>query len=200
MANLNLFELKTCLDDLITFLDAHPRASYTTELRGPIERTREMFIAQERETSAHYIRWRQEGGQQTTSHKKLQRTTKQIQRRLALIGAQGWPDEPVNYLDEEDTRDQAEAMIAYLEERQEAIDFATESIADLRKLAAAGREGERETIEAREQWRRISIQRKQAIDRATDTIILARNRLVEVLGETHNAIQTIRWPATLAPG
>lgn len=199
MANLNLFELETCLDDLQKFMSAHPRAPYTAASLATVRRARERFVEQERETDTFYTRWRREGGEQRSRHKQMQRRTKQLQKELKLLGADGWPTGTVNYLDEDDTRELTAAMADYLDARRDEIDFAASAVDELRKLLDEGREIERETIEARESWRRIALQRKLAIDQATDAIVAARDRIVEALGASHEEVGAIRWPATLAP-
>lgn len=198
-SNVNLIEMQACLRDLKAHVEQHPRKSYVNEFGERVLRVHRALDEDVAMVDARFIHWRLEIGEEKLALKHLQRTFKRAQKALSDAGALGYPEQVVNYWDEDDTLAAAREMLDFLREHQSSLDFADDFIGDLDRLLSGSRTEMRETTDALDAYRRVMGQRKVVMENALQIIGAVRRAMREDLGVGHADYQSIKWPAMLEP-
>jgi len=199
MANVNLFELEECLEGLVPFVSNHPDKDYVRTHGAHVTTVLAELRAALAETDQHYYDWRMGDGGGQTSLKKLHLAFKAAQRQLAAVGAIGYPDEAVDYLDDANMRELGLAMVAWLQDHAGVIEGADELIASLKNHLERSRKGLAEGTQAREDYQRTVSKRIRAIEQAEDVVRTMRLNMRVDLGPRDKTYTAIPWPAALAP-
>lgn len=199
MPNVNVFELEACLGSLVSLCERHPRKPIVAQYGKAISAAQARLVEAMRETDQVYTRWRVEGGEDKLAYKQLQRATRAAQRQLEALGVVGYPSEEVGYWDEAEAVAAAQAMVAFLEEHRKALDFAEAAASELKKLLGGSARESGETKEALDHYRRISMDRKAAMEAAAEVIGAVRVELRREVGVEGELYRAIRWPAMVAP-
>ena len=198
MPNVNLFELSSCLDSLLSFMERFPRKPYA-EHTDRIRRVRADFRTTLAQTDADYTHWRLGVGQGMSAFKQMQAAFKQLQARLQDEGAVGWPEAEVKYLEAEQAAAVTLEMIGFLQEHQEALDFGESEAARLIRLLEGALQEDRDESVSMDKYLRASMGRKLVMEQAIELIQEVRPLVRRDLGREHPDYQGISWPATVAP-
>lgn len=204
MANLNLFELETCLKNLDTFATRHPRKAYATRLHARVKTALATFREQETSTDKLYFAWRRELAEDLNAVKSLNRVYKEAQSQLAALGVIFDSDHEhlarrIGYFDKDELLGYVDDMIDFLNQNRHSLDFAAESIAEMERFKALSTNEHSETDQARELYRRKAVGRKMAIENATNIIVDFRDAIRNDVGPDSPLYTSILWPAALNP-
>lgn len=199
MANVNRFELEACLEGLLTFVAAHPDKDYVRDHGRAVAESFQELHGALVETDLKYHEWRSGDAASQIALKKLHRAYKAAQGALTAVGATGWPEYPVDYLESEVMQEAAERMLSYLQAHPDLIDDASDLIATLRTQLERSRKGTSEGTQARDEYQRLVSRRIRAMDQAVATIRRMRLSIRADLGMRHPAYKAVAWPATVSP-
>lgn len=199
MPNVNFFELEACLSTLQAFCQKHPRKPYVARHATEVDAVAQRLQSAVGETDRVYTQWRLEHGEDKLAYKQLQKAYKGAQRQLKALGVMGYPEQVVSYWDEEDTLEAAQQMLSFLQEHKKALDFAADTITELKRLLDVVSREEGETRDALGSYRRISGDRKLAMEFAIEVIGAMRRAMRRDLGRHSELYLSVRWPAMVEP-
>ncbi len=199
MANVNMFELEDCLNTLLPFIDKNPSKPYVKDYGRSVRASIDLLKDAIQETDQHYLDWRNGEFTSQTHLKKLHRAYKEAQQQLALVGAQGYPTHPVDYLDMDAMESAAREMLAFLKANKNLVDGAQSFVEALNTHLDKSARTLSESVRAREDYSRSVSRRIRAIEQAEDVIRVLRVHIRADLGHRHPEYAAVRWPAVLAP-
>ncbi|MBA2661838.1 MAG: hypothetical protein H0U74_06055 [Bradymonadaceae bacterium] len=198
MANANIVELTTCLDDALVYCQKHPEREHVQVMAPRLAKAKRDLLEGIETTDAHFTHWRDEAGSDRLAWKHLANQLATLQRRLASVNAVGYPDQYVMYWDTEPLQAAVVAMVSYLRARTDQISFAQEQIDKLERQLERCEVDDQGTDAALRTYRRYIQLRADGIREAGDNIGAFRRLMRRELGTEHAEYKSIRWPFSIA--
>ncbi len=200
MANANVLELETCLDECIAYCASHSKHDFVPFYQPRLEQAKQRWDESVAVSDRHYLAWKREFSEDRIAWRKVSTEYKATQNALRRVTALGYPEETVRYWDEEILSDAVAAMIDYLEERRDALGaLATDRIDALNRAVAAAESEDSSSDAALREFKLHVLFRAQAMGTMSATIGDFRVAMRRVLGKKSAEYQSIRWPMTVAP-
>lgn len=199
MANANVLELETCIEQCIQWCHQNPDHDFVTFYEPRLTQAKARWYETVATSDRHYLEWQREFREDRRAWKKLATELKKTQDALRKVNAVGYPDDVVRHWDEEILAAYVEQLIGYLEARTDVLDLAAERIELLDRHLAAARGDDAETSTAFRAFKSHVLFRAEAMGTMTATIADFRVAMRRTLGKKSEKYKSIRWPMTVAP-
>lgn len=194
MANANLVELETCMQECIEYCEAHPHMDVVQLYHQTLCATQRNYNECLKTSDVYHLKWRQEQLESRVVWKHLAAELREAQNRLRRMGAIDYPCKRILYWDEELLLQHINAMIAYLLEHTEDIEWAQECIGKCERLVDATKTEGRESQDMFKSFQRFVDLRREAINQAGAIIGEFRSALRRSVGKKDLGYTSIFWP------
>lgn len=199
MANANVLELETCLDECIAYCATHQKRDFVEFYEPRLLHAKERWYESVEVSDRHYLDWQREFREDRIAWRKLATEYKATQDALRKLNAVGYPDEIVRYWDEDILTAAVEKLVGYLESRKDVISIADERIEALTRGTASAQGEDTAADAALRQFKLQVLFRAEAMGTMTSAIGDFRVAMRRSLGKKSDEYLSIRWPMTVAP-
>lgn len=199
MANANVLELETCIEECIAYCAAHPEHDFVAFYAPRLEHARDRWNESVALSDEHYLAWQREVREDRVAWKRLATELKATQDKLHRHNAIGFPDDTVRHWDEEILAAAVEAMLDYLRARTDVLTIAAERIEVLDRALSAAKGEDRDAETALRSFKRHVQFRAAALGTLVATIGDFRVAMRRAMGKKSEQYRSIRWPMTVAP-
>lgn len=198
MSYANVFELTKCLDDCLAYCQEHPDREHARFHQPLLEEAKRELDDTTEKAGREFTEWRMENRDDQLAWKHLAGELRSIQDQLESVNAIGFIDQRIRYWNRERLLAAVDAMLTYLREHEEDLDFAADCADKLerrrRKAISEGDEADR----ALDDYVRFSKMRADGLSNAKDTIANFRKVLRRDLSTRDEDYQSIQWPQQVA--
>ena len=199
MANANVLELETCLDECLAYCEAHQKHDFVAFYFPRLAKAKRRWVETVAVSDRHYLTWQRDFRDDRIAWRKLSTEYKATQNALRRVNALGYAEETVRYWDEEILGVAVAEMIAYLEARRDVIEIADERIEALNRAMGSAELEDTAADAALRQFKLHVLFRGEAMGTMVATIGDFRVAMRRTLGKKSDEYRSIRWPMSVEP-
>lgn len=199
MANANVIELETCLEQSLAYCEANAGDDFVKFYQPRLQHAKARWDETVRESDAAYLAWHADFRDDRIRWKKLGQELKATQNMLRKVNAIGYPDATVRHWDEEILTAAVREMLDYLAARTDVLELAAERMETLTRRLDAANNAESDQEHALQKYKRHVLFRAEALLTLNSTIAEFRIAFRRQAGKRSKAYQSIRWPMSIAP-
>lgn len=199
MPNANVIELEACIEDVLSYCEAHPTEEFVKYYQPRLSHAWRSYKEAMEESDSKFVEWRKEEEGDLLSWKHLSLELASVQREMRRLNVVGYPNVRIRHWDQEALLALVEKMIGFLTEKKAAIPGADKMAERLKQLASRASTEARDESQVFREYQRFASSRAEALGSLSAHLWDFRGAMRRQMGKRDATYNAIRWPYSLNP-